>query len=198
MATTGNSNDDAGILVDPKHVEKLLVDELNALSFEERRRIAEEIHGVSSLVHTETVEFLQGSLIKFEIELQAQLSACPAGVPATAIFTAAVAASRPVLQHQQQPTSVSFGDGCRVAFQLYATPQQQQQLQQLQHQQQPNRRLYCNGTLGYIQQPSFRLKFLGAELFDIPRPSNDTSGMSIFYTNGSAWRRCGDHYAMTT
>ena len=142
MATTGNSNDDAGILVDPKHVEKLLVDELNALSFEERRRIAEEIHGVSSLVHTETVEFLQGSLIKFEIELQAQLSACPAGVPAAAIVTAAVAASRPV-QHQQ-PTSVSFGDGCRVAFQLYATPQQQQQQQ---------RRVECLPAAGGAGRP---------------------------------------------
>ena len=138
--------------IDPEHVEKLLVEELNSLSFEERKRVTEEIHGVSSLEHTETVEFIQESLAGFEIELWNQLAACPAGASVTAIVTAAAAASQPA-QHQQ-PTSVSFGDGCRVAFQVYTTNH-------------PNRRLYCDGPLGYIQQPSFVLKFLRAELFNI-------------------------------
>ena len=160
VGTGGHGSDDHGnsistvASIDPEHVEKLLVDELNSLSHEERNRISEEIHGISSLEHTETVEFLQESLARFEIELRNRLAAYPVGVYDAATVTTATATSQPA--HHQQPKSVSFGDGCRVAFQMYTT--QHEQL---------NRRLYCNGTLGYIQQSSFLLKFLRAELFNI-------------------------------
>lgn len=158
MMSDDHGSSDVDGALDPKDVEALLADELNALSCEERNRITEEIHGVSSLEHTETVEFLQESLTRFEIELRNQLSAGPAGISVGSIVAAAAAAAASQPAHHQQPTSVSFGDGCRVAFQLYTTQQQQTN----------GRLFYCDGrTVGYIQQPSFRLKFLRAELFDV-------------------------------
>jgi hypothetical protein len=167
---TGNPNRTPSI--NPKHVETLLAQELNSLSFAERQNISEEIHGVSSMAVEETIELLQESLVKFEREIHKQLPGLPGGggngngsigrgdynYNYIAGGADGDGGGCPNMTEPAPQSPLSFGDGYRASLHVYTT-------QPLRRRRQP----HTNMSLGYLQEPSVRIKFLRAELFDIPK-----------------------------
>jgi len=69
------------LLADPKDVDKIMADELNALSFHDREALSEEVHGVRSLAPEESPKMIKKALHDLQFEIEARLSNVLASLP---------------------------------------------------------------------------------------------------------------------
>ena len=66
---------------DPKDVDKIMANELNALTFDDREALSEEVHGVRSLAPVETPEMIQKALIDLRSEFIDRLKLALVSLP---------------------------------------------------------------------------------------------------------------------
>lgn len=69
------------LLADPKDVDRIMADELNALSFDDREALSEEMHGVRSLAPDETPEMIHNALQDLHKEIENRLSLAISSLP---------------------------------------------------------------------------------------------------------------------
>ena len=71
------------LLTDPKVVDKMMADELNSLSFDDREALSEEIHGVRSLAPIETPEMIHNALLDLKKEIETRLTVALSSLPSS-------------------------------------------------------------------------------------------------------------------
>jgi hypothetical protein len=69
------------LLADPNAVDKILADELNSLSFDDREALSEEMHGVRSLAPKESREMIQNALSDLRKEIDDRLDSALSFLP---------------------------------------------------------------------------------------------------------------------
>ena len=162
---------------DPKDVDKILADELNALSFHDREALSEEMHGVRSLAPVETPEMIQKALISLQFEFEGRLKVALVSLP-----------SRNV------PRNSNHIDNSRNNSRNNSNHNSSDAINSDCNSEDVSRRKYLNDLLkasefftsssscssrvegsrnytkySYALSDAFRLKFLRAELFDVKK-----------------------------
>ena len=71
---------------DPEDVDRILADELNALSFRDREALSEEVHGVRSMAPDETPEMVRKALSDLNEEIEERLYHALASLPSRGLL----------------------------------------------------------------------------------------------------------------
>jgi hypothetical protein len=183
------------LLTDPKVVGKIMADELNSLSFDDREALSEEIHGVRSLAPNETPEMIHNALLDLHKEIENRLTIALSilsssqsslhkgngknGVSRREYLSDLLVASKS-LASSSSPASASASASASVQSNCSSNPSSKISLfsgetsiafesNDFNPTSSSNNNNNNNNKYSYVISRGFRIKFLRAELFDVKK-----------------------------